>query len=97
MFAIRTMGVVIALSATAAFAGEQTLPRADEVSFNSDLSRAEVIEEYQAARNAGLTAQGNNVALRSDELRTNSTLTRATVVADFQAARTAGLLPHGEQ
>ena len=49
MFAIRTMGVVIALSATAAFAGDQTLLRADEVSLQSGLTRAEVIADYQAA------------------------------------------------
>lgn len=97
MFAIRTMGVVIALSATAAFAGDQSAPRLDEVSINSSLTRAEVVSDYQAARAAGLIAQGDVSALRSDEVKTNTSLTRSAVIADFQAARTAGTLPGGDQ
>lgn len=97
MFAIRTMGVVIALSATAAFAGDQTLLRADEVSLQSGLTRAEVIADYQAARAAGRIAEGDGNVLRPDETQARSTLTREAVIADFQAARAAGRIPSGDQ
>lgn len=96
MFAIRTMGVVIALSATAAFAGDQTQLRADELSRNFDLTRAQVIADFQAARAAGQIVQGDAVVLRSDETSTQSTVTRATVIADYQAAREAGLIVSGD-
>ena len=97
MFAIRTMGVVIALSATAAFAGDQTLPRADEVSFNSNLTRAEVIVDFQAARAAGQILQGDSTVLRADETSAQSTVSRAEVIAEAKAARDAGLIPSGDR
>lgn len=92
MFAIRTMGVVIALSATAAFAGDQTPLRADELSQNFDLTRSQVIADFQAARAAGQIVQGDAVVLRPDETSAQSTVTRAAVIADYQAARDAGLI-----
>lgn len=96
MFAIRTMGVVIALSTTAAFAGDQTQLRADELSRNFDLTRAQVIADFQAAHAAGQIVQGDAVVLRPDETSTQSTVTRATVIADYQAAREAGLIVSGD-
>ncbi len=96
MFAIRTMGVVIALSTTAAFAGDQTQLRADELSRNFDLTRAQVIADFQAARAAGQIVHGDAVALRPDETSTQSTVTRAAVIADYQAAREAGLIVSGD-
>lgn len=96
MFAIRTMGVVIALSATAAFAGDQTPLRADELSQNFDLTRAQVIADFQAARAAGQIVQGDAVVLRPDETSAQSTVTRAAVIADYQAAREAGLIVSGD-
>lgn len=96
MFAIRTMGVVIALSTTAAFAGDQTQLRADELSRNFDLTRAQVIADFQAARAAGQIVQGDAVVLRPDETSTQSTVTRAAVMADYQAAREAGLIVSGD-
>lgn len=96
MFAIRTMGVVIALSTTAAFAGDQTQLRADELSRNFDLTRAQVIADFQAARAAGQIVQGDAVVLRPDETSTQSTVTRAAVIADYQAAREVGLIVSGD-
>ncbi|MBP7645435.1 MAG: DUF4148 domain-containing protein [Comamonas sp.] len=96
MFAIRTMGVVIALSTTAAFAGDQTQLRADELSRNFDLTRAQVIADFQAARAAGQVVHGDAVVLRPDETSTQSTVTRAAVIADYQAAREAGLIVSGD-
>lgn len=96
MFAIRTMGVVIALSTTAAFAGDQTQLRADELSRNFDLTRAQVIADFQAARAAGQIVQGDAVVLHPDETSTQSTVTRAAVIADYQAAREAGLIVSGD-
>ncbi|MBP9940373.1 MAG: DUF4148 domain-containing protein [Comamonas sp.] len=96
MFAIRTMVVVIALSTTAAFAGDQTQLRADELSRNFDLTRAQVIADFQAARAAGQIVQGDAVVLRPDETSTQSTVTRAAVIADYQAAREAGLIVSGD-
>lgn len=96
MFAIRTMGVVIALSTTAAFAGDQTQLRADELSRNFDLTRAQVIADFQAARAAGHIVQGDAVVFRPDETSTQSTVTRAAVIADYQAAREAGLIVSGD-
>ncbi|MBP8187028.1 MAG: DUF4148 domain-containing protein [Comamonas sp.] len=96
MFAIRTMGVVIALSTTAAFAGDQTQLRADELSRNFDLTRAQVIADFQAARAAGQIVHGDAVVLRPDETSTQSTVTRAAVIADYQAAREAGLIVSGD-
>lgn len=96
MFAIRTMGVVIALSTTAAFAGDQTQLRADELSRNFDLTRAQVIADFQAARAAGQIVQGDAVVLRPDETSTQSTVTRAAVIADYQAAREAGVIVSGD-
>ena len=96
MFAIRTMGVVIALSTTAAFAGDQTQLRADELSRNFDLTRAQVIADFQAARAAGQIVQGDAVVLRPDKTSTQSTVTRAAVIADYQAAREAGLIVSGD-
>lgn len=96
MFAIRTMGVVIALSTTAAFAGDQTQLRADELSRNFDLTRAQVIADFQAARVAGQIVQGDAVVLHPDETSTQSTVTRAAVIADYQAAREAGLIVSGD-
>ena len=96
MSAIRTMGVVIALSAAAtAFAGEQVEWRADELSFNPDLTRAQVIAEYQAARAAGTIMEGE-LSIPSPELSTPSTVDRAKVQAEATAARDAGLLTLGE-
>lgn len=96
MFAIRTMGVVIALSTTAAFAGDQTQLRADELSRNFNLTRAQVIADFQAARAAGQIVQGDAVVFRPDETSTQSTVTRAAVIADYQAAREAGLIVSGD-
>ncbi len=96
MFAIRTMVVVIALSTTAAFAGDQTQLRADELSRNFDLTRAQVIADFQAARAAGQIVQGDAVVLRPDETSSQSTVTRAAVIADYQAAREAGLIVSGD-
>ena len=97
MFAIRTMGVAIALSAaTAAFAGDQTALRADELSFDTQLTRAAVIADYQAARAAGQIAEGNMLVLRPDETSTQSNVSRADVVAQARAARDAGLIPSGD-
>ncbi len=96
MFAIRTMGVVIALSTTAAFAGDQTQLRADELSRNFDLTRAQVIADFQAARAAGQIVQGDAVVLHPDETSTQSTVTRAAVIADYQAAREVGLIVSGD-
>lgn len=96
MFAIRTIGVVIALSATAAFAGDQTPLRADELNQNFDLTRAQVIADLQAARAAGQIVQGDAVVLRPDETSAQSTVTRAAVIADYQAAREAGLIVSGD-
>ena len=96
MFAIRTMGVVIALSTTAAFAGDQTQLRADELSRNFDLTRAQVIADFQAARAAGQVVHGDAVVLRPDETSTQSTVTRAAVIADYQAAREPALIASGD-
>lgn len=96
MFAIRTISVAIALSATAAFAGDQTLPRADEISLDSGLTRAQVIADFQAARAAGQILQGDAVVLRPDETSTQSTVSRAEALHKPQAARDAGLIPSGE-
>lgn len=97
MFAIRTMGVVIALSATAAFAGDQTPLRADELSTDSQLTRAQVVADYQAARAAGQVVQGDTVVLRADETSSQSTVSRAEVIAQAQAARDRGLIPSGDR
>lgn len=59
MLTISTIGVAIAFSAAAtAFAGEQVQWRADELSTDSQLTRAQVIAEYQAARDAGRIMEG---------------------------------------
>lgn len=96
MFVIRTMGVVIALASTAAFASDQTPLRADELRTDSQLTRAQVIADYQAARAAGQVVHGDNVVLRADETSTHSTVSHAEVIAQAQAARDAGLIPSGE-
>ena len=71
MFAIRTMGVVIALSATAVFAGDQgaaqgnaaegdgNVLRTDETQARSTLTREAVIADFQAARAAGQIPSGD--------------------------------------
>jgi hypothetical protein len=96
MFAIHTMGVVIALASTSAFASDQTPLRADELRTDSQLTRTQVIADYQAARAAGQVVQGDTVVLRADETSSQSTVSRAEVIAQAQAAREAGLIPSGE-
>lgn len=97
MSAIRTIGVAIALSAAAtAFAGEQVQWRADELSFNHDLTRAQVIADYQAARAANRIVEGEH-SMPSTELATPSGVDRAKVLAEATAARDAGLHSLGER
>jgi len=96
MFAIRTMGVVIALASTAAFASTPTPLRADELRTDSQLTRAQVIADYQAARAVGQVVHDDTIVLRADETSTQSTVSRAEVIAQAQAARDAGLIPSGE-
>lgn len=97
MFAIRSIGVAIALSAaTAAFADQPVQWRADELSFNHELTREQVIAEYQAARAANLIVEGEH-SMPWPELTAPSTVDRAQVQAEATAARDAGLHTLGER
>ena len=97
MLTIRTIGVAIAFSAAAtAFAGEQVQWRADELSTDSQLPRAQVIAEYQAARDAGRLMDGE-LSVPAPAVTTQPPVDRAKVLAEATAARDAGWHTMGDR
>lgn len=90
-----TLAIALAGAATATFAmeGTQDFPSADQL---SSRSRAEVIAEYLAARQAG-TLEIHNYAEASRAPQPASTLSRAQVVAEAREALRLGLTGADEE
>lgn len=96
LLASLSAGAVVAQAAPVSPAGDHSNWPAYEVSSQSSLSRAEVVAQFQAARQAGELPLSGDRSL-AVESRGTSGLSRAAVQADAASARHAGLLTLGDR